>query len=82
METEIRTLLGDTDPETLTAPEVLGVMVEHFHPRLSLACSFQKEEAVLLDMLLAKKRASDRREWLERKGNLASTVSGEPEVTP
>ena len=28
-------------------------MVEHFHPRLSLACSFQKEEAVLLDMLLA-----------------------------
>jgi len=29
-------------------------------------------------MLLAKKRASDRREWLERKGNLASTVSAEP----
>ena len=28
-------------------------MVEHFHPRLSLACSFQKEESVLLDMLLA-----------------------------
>jgi topoisomerase-4 subunit B len=25
----------------------------------------------LLDMLLAKKRADDRREWLERKGNLA-----------
>ncbi|MBW4050897.1 MAG: DNA topoisomerase IV subunit B [Proteobacteria bacterium] len=25
----------------------------------------------LMDMLLAKKRASDRREWLERKGNLA-----------
>jgi topoisomerase-4 subunit B len=25
----------------------------------------------LLDMLLAKKRASDRREWLESKGNLA-----------
>ena len=28
-------------------------MVEHFHPKLSLACSFQREEAVLLDMLLA-----------------------------
>ena len=28
-------------------------MVEHFHPRLSLACSFQREESVLLDMLLA-----------------------------
>jgi phosphoadenosine phosphosulfate reductase len=52
METDIRTLIGDTDPETLPAPEVLGVMVEHFHPRLSLACSFQKEESVLLDMLL------------------------------
>jgi topoisomerase-4 subunit B len=25
----------------------------------------------LMDMLLAKKRASDRRDWLERKGNLA-----------
>jgi topoisomerase-4 subunit B len=25
----------------------------------------------LMDMLLAKKRAADRREWLERKGNLA-----------
>jgi topoisomerase-4 subunit B len=25
----------------------------------------------MLDMLLAKKRAGDRREWLEAKGNLA-----------
>jgi len=25
----------------------------------------------ILDMLLARKRAADRREWLERKGNLA-----------
>lgn len=53
METDIKALLGDTDPEALTAAEVLGVMVERLHPRLSLACSFQKEEAVLLDMLLA-----------------------------
>ena len=52
METDIRALIGDTDPETLSAPEVLGVMVEHFHPKLSLACSFQREESVLLDMLL------------------------------
>jgi topoisomerase-4 subunit B len=28
----------------------------------------------LMDMLLAKKRASDRREWLEEKGNLADVV--------
>ena len=53
MDTDIRALIGDTDPETLSAPEVLGVMVEHFHPKLSLACSFQREESVLLDMLLA-----------------------------
>jgi len=28
-----------------------------------------------MDMMLAKKRASDRREWLETKGNLASVVA-------
>jgi topoisomerase-4 subunit B len=28
----------------------------------------------VLDMLLAKKRAGDRREWLEQKGNLAEVV--------
>jgi topoisomerase-4 subunit B len=27
----------------------------------------------VLDMLLAKKRAKDRRKWLESKGNLAET---------
>ena len=30
--------------------------------------------AGLLDKLLAKKRASDRKEWLEQKGNLADLV--------
>lgn len=52
MQADIRTITGEIDPEGLTAAEVLGVMVEHFHPRLSLACSFQREESVLLDMLL------------------------------
>jgi len=52
MKTDIRALVGVADPETLKPAEVLGVMVEHFHPRLSLACSFQREESVLLDMLL------------------------------
>jgi topoisomerase-4 subunit B len=28
-----------------------------------------------MDMMLAKKRASDRRDWLETKGNLASVVA-------
>ncbi|HZO21006.1 MAG TPA: hypothetical protein VFB37_00795, partial [Steroidobacteraceae bacterium] len=28
----------------------------------------------LMDMLLAKKRAADRREWLEQNGNLAEVL--------
>jgi phosphoadenosine phosphosulfate reductase len=34
------------------AEDVLEEAVERFHPRLVLACSFQKEESVLIDMLL------------------------------
>ena len=37
--------------ETATAEEVLAYAVERFHPRLTLACSFQKEESVLVHML-------------------------------
>ena len=29
----------------------------------------------IMDMMLAKKRASDRRDWLETKGNLATVVA-------
>jgi phosphoadenosine phosphosulfate reductase len=36
----------------LTAERVIADAVERFHPRLLTACSFQKEESVLLDMLL------------------------------
>jgi len=32
----------------------------------------------MMDMLLAKKRAGDRREWLERKGNLAGNLAALP----
>ena len=39
------------DLESATAQEVLGYGVENFHPRLTLACSFQKEESVLFHML-------------------------------
>ena len=39
------------DLETASAQEVLAYGVEHFHPRLTLACSFQKEESVLFHML-------------------------------
>jgi phosphoadenosine phosphosulfate reductase len=33
------------------AEEVVAYAVERFHPRLTMACSFQKEESVLLHML-------------------------------
>src|SRR5580698_7112573 len=41
------------DLEASSPEEVLAYMLEHHHPRLALACSFQKEEAVLIDMLMA-----------------------------
>jgi phosphoadenosine phosphosulfate reductase len=37
--------------ERATAQQVLAYGVENFHPRLTLACSFQKEESVLFHML-------------------------------
>ncbi len=37
--------------ETAAAQEVVAYAVERFHPRLTLACSFQKEESVLVHML-------------------------------
>jgi phosphoadenosine phosphosulfate reductase len=41
--------------ETATAQEVIAYAVERFHPRLTMACSFQKEESVLVHMLLAER---------------------------
>src|ERR1700728_1209306 len=50
----MRGLAATTAPdlEHASAQEVLAHMLENHHPRLALACSFQKEEAVLIDMLL------------------------------
>jgi phosphoadenosine phosphosulfate reductase len=39
------------DLQGATAEGVLAYAVEHFHPRLKTACSFQKEESVLAHML-------------------------------
>lgn len=39
------------DLQSATAQEVLAYGVQRFHPRLTLACSFQKEESVLFHML-------------------------------
>ena len=41
------------DLEQASAQEVLAYGVERFAPRLTLACSFQKEESVLFHMLTA-----------------------------
>ena len=43
--------LPELDWEAMEAPEILGALLEAFPGRISLACSFQKEESVLLDML-------------------------------
>jgi phosphoadenosine phosphosulfate reductase len=47
------TLSLPPDVESLTAEEILRFCVETFPGRVSLACSFQKEESVLLDLLFA-----------------------------
>jgi phosphoadenosine phosphosulfate reductase len=46
------TVATQPDFEQLTAEELLAHAVEQHHPRLALACSFQKEESVLLHMLM------------------------------
>ena len=40
------------DLEHLDAAGVLAYAVERFHPRLTVACSFQKEASVVLDLML------------------------------
>jgi phosphoadenosine phosphosulfate reductase len=39
------------DLEAASAEDVLAYAVERYHPRLTMACSFQKEESVLVHML-------------------------------
>jgi topoisomerase-4 subunit B len=59
--------LGEMNPaqlrETTMAPETRRLV--------QLTVSGKDEADQMLDMLLAKKRASDRRDWLTEKGNLA-----------
>jgi phosphoadenosine phosphosulfate reductase len=49
----VETLVETGEAERLSAEELLGTVLERFHPSVALACSFQKEESVLLDMLFA-----------------------------
>ncbi len=41
------------DLEGLSAHEVLAEAIERHHPSLVMACSFQKEESVLIDILMS-----------------------------
>ena len=43
----------EAEVEQATAEEILALAVERHHPNLVMACSFQKEESVLIDMLLS-----------------------------
>jgi len=61
--------LGEMNPmqlrETTMAPETRRLV------QLTIEAKDQADQT--MDMLLAKKRAADRRDWLESKGNLAAT---------
>jgi phosphoadenosine phosphosulfate reductase len=51
MSSTVEQLVESGEAERLSAQELLAAVLHRFHPQVSLACSFQKEEAVLLDML-------------------------------
>jgi phosphoadenosine phosphosulfate reductase len=51
-ERDLSVLVGDLDVEALGAQEVVDLVLDRLHPNVALACSFQKEESVLLDMIL------------------------------
>ena len=70
--------LGEMNPmqlrETTMAPETRRLV------QLTLEAKDHADQ--MMDMLLAKKRAADRRDWLERKGNLRHRPwPGEPGAT-
>lgn len=44
--------LDDDRVERMSAEELLAFVIERFHPRLYVACSFQKEASVIMDMAL------------------------------
>lgn len=64
--------LGEMNPlqlrETSMAPDTRRLV--------QLRLDNPKKTKEVMDMMLAKKRASDRRSWLERKGNEAELVNG------
>ena len=59
--------LGEMSPMQLRE----STMAADSRRLVQLSCSNPDKTFQTMDMLLAKKRAADRREWLEKKGNLA-----------
>src|SRR3954454_136141 len=43
---------GTSNEAQLVAEEVLAHMLEQYHPRLYVACSFQKEASVIMDLMV------------------------------
>ena len=62
--------LGEMSPLQLRET----TMVPASRRLVQLTISAEDQADQIMDMMLAKKRASDRREWLEQKGNLADVV--------
>jgi phosphoadenosine phosphosulfate reductase len=53
MPAAVEQLVESGQVEQLSAEELVAAALDWFHPKVALACSFQKEESVLLDMLFA-----------------------------
>jgi phosphoadenosine phosphosulfate reductase len=49
----VERMVADGTAEKLPAEQLVAELLERFHPRIALACSFQKEESVLLEMVFA-----------------------------
>lgn len=62
--------LGEMNPQQLRE----SVMAVENRRLFQLSCRHNAESTALLDMLMTRKRASERRSWLENHGNLASDL--------
>ena len=62
--------LGEMNPQQLRET----TMAPATRRLVQMTVSAKDDTDQMMDMLLAKKRAADRREWLENKGNLAQVL--------